>query len=92
MERAADRCEACGRFADVYPPEMDHFFGGSLRRVMERPETCWALCRRCHRAKTGNEPSRRHWLERFISHCVRHGYEVEAELARGKLEALCLRK
>jgi 5-methylcytosine-specific restriction endonuclease McrA len=89
MARADGCCENCEmEYTDL---EMDHFFGGSLRRVMERLETCWALCRRCHHLKTINAPGRAAWLKRFIEHAKLHGYSDEASLAEGKLESACLR-
>jgi 5-methylcytosine-specific restriction endonuclease McrA len=90
MKRADDTCESCGMGA--LHLEMDHFFGGSLKRILERLETCWVLCRMCHHLKTNNSPDRAHWLKRFIEHATRHDYAAEADIALGKLEALWLRK
>lgn len=89
MERANGSCEHCGVSAWVL--ELDHVFGGSQRRLLESVETCWALCRTCHRSKTDNSPSRAFWLESFIAHALRHGYLAEADLARGKLAMACLK-
>lgn len=91
MARAGWACEACEQPV-ILPLEMDHFFGGSLRRVMEAVETCWGLCRRCHRNKTDNLPSRAYWLERFIEHTRKFGYVDAAALASAKLEAQLLMK
>ncbi len=90
MDRADGCCESCGMGA--LNLEMDHFFGGSLKRIMERFEACWALCRMCHNQKTISWPSRIDWLKRFIDHCDMFGYAVESDLARVKLDAARLRR
>jgi hypothetical protein len=89
-KRAGLLCECgCGRWFRALngAAEVDHFFG---RGREESVESCWRLRSDCHRAKTGNSPSAAHWLEKFITHCKRHGYAPEAERAQARLDALRL--
>lgn len=74
--RAKGSCEAC-ELASLHPLEMDHFYG---RARSESVETCWMLCRGCHREKTENLPSRRHWDVEFRIHCRWHGYDFKPRL------------
>lgn len=92
VKRADNTCEACrSQFRAFDYFAMDHFFGGSgRRRAMQRPETCWLLCRDCNHLKTFNDPSAAAWIERFITHAERHGYTREAEMASARLDALKL--
>lgn len=83
MERAGGRCEHCGwAFQPFNPGELDHFFG---RARAESVETCWALCRDCHREKTQNDPSAVHWLESFAELAEGLGYTYSAARARDLL-------
>jgi 5-methylcytosine-specific restriction endonuclease McrA len=83
MLRAAGRCEHCGYVApDWEPLELDHFFG---RARVESVETCWMLCRGCHRRKTNNDPVPSVWLELFAFHAEKHGYSDAARRARDRL-------
>lgn len=85
-KRAGDRCECCGERGLL---QADHFYGGSGRRgEMQSVETVWALCFRCHRRKTMNDPSAVYWLEQFIEHCNRLGFKDGAGPARLRLSSL----
>lgn len=83
MERADGRCEHCGwAFQSFNPGELDHAFG---RARAESVETCWALCRDCHRQKTNNDPSAAHWLEAFAELAEGLNYSESASRARALL-------
>jgi hypothetical protein len=92
--RAGARCECgCERFMngakgrDLYAVEsreLDHMLGRA--KAGWTVETCWALRRACHRAKTENRPGARSWLVKFIAHCQRYGYAAAADLAQAKLD------
>jgi hypothetical protein len=84
MARAQGACEACQAQAGRRL-EMDHFFGRV--RAEQSDATCWAICPPCHRQKTENSPSAAHWLEEFIRHAERHGFDDEAALAARRLES-----
>lgn len=90
LARAAGVCECgCGdplvlSFDGV--AELDHFFGRA--RVPEAVSNCWALRRNCHGEKTDNRPSAASWLQKFIAHANRHGYENEAGRAWTRLAVL----
>lgn len=87
MARAKGHCEYCG--VHHSPLEMDHALGGSSRRVLESVAGCWGLCLVCHRAKTVNAPSAEYWLEKFLKHSSRHGYDAEPQrVARARLGSL----
>jgi nucleoside 2-deoxyribosyltransferase len=97
LKRADGKCESpgcgfeLGMLQQPHPLEVDHFFGGTgRRRALQSVETCWALCRRCHRLKTANEPSAAYWLEDFIPHCARYGYSTPKAMALGRLSGLQL--
>lgn len=88
LARASDRCEACGAeplsaAALFRPLEMDHFFGRG--HVAQELANVWILCARCHRAKTDYQPTRREWLEEFVRHTYRYGYEAARVRALGLL-------
>lgn len=87
-KRAGDRCECgCGQMFAVFDPlEMDHFFPKG--RTPQTVENCWALTRSSHALKTRNFPSAGWWLEQFIRHCKRYGYEAEAKRAQRRLDSL----
>jgi 5-methylcytosine-specific restriction endonuclease McrA len=79
VKRAGGKCEnCCARFVGG-PLEMDHFHG---RAVSETVETCWLLCRECHRQKTENNPNRQAWDDWFRKHCEKHGYPFRARLTK----------
>lgn len=82
--RSRGRCECCDIPLFESDGELDHFFGGSRRRLEERVETCWFLCHFCHQRKTENSPSAQYWAERFKAHCLDHGYKAEAEMAMAR--------
>lgn len=83
--RAGGHCENCAAMLPeermIGGPVMDHIFGGSSRIPLEALETVWMLCPKCNHQRTGTYPTRRHWLERFISHADR-------QIARLQLESL----
>lgn len=87
FERANGDCECgCG---DGVTPEFgrcDHFFGRA--KVVEAIDNCWALTVKCDEAKTANRPSARYWLEKFIVHARKHGYDMEAVRAENKVAVL----
>lgn len=89
FERADGRCENCNNhFHEFDAGELDHFFGRV--RQKESAETCWALCRGCHRRKTRNTPSAASWCRAFIRHAMRCGLRLaalEAERLLAKHEA-----
>jgi 5-methylcytosine-specific restriction endonuclease McrA len=80
MDRAHGRCECCGSGDGLL--ELEHFFG---RARAESLETCWALCRACHRSKTDNDPSAAWWLKRFARHCEHYRYSEAEARARKRL-------
>jgi hypothetical protein len=85
--RAADSCECgCRRYIGNDQGRLDHFFGRA--KVAQALSNCWALSIDCDIRKTLNEPSGAYWLERFIVHAERHGYVLESERARAKLQVL----
>lgn len=87
FERAENNCEGgCGRWITPDDAHLDHFFGRVRRQ--ESVSNCWALCITCDHAKTNNQPSAEHWLNRFIVHCETHGYLPEIELAEARLDCL----
>ena len=69
VDRAKGRCEACGVSLgpDSERGHFDHYLG---RRVEESVETGWLLCVSCDHERTTNQPSSRHWAEKFIVHCA----------------------
>lgn len=82
MLRAGGKCECgCGSAITGATAHMDHFFS---RRERQTVRNCWALHSCCDAAKTLNTPNRGVWLQKFIGHCVVHGYDVEAEMARAR--------
>lgn len=82
-KRAGGKCESCGART---VPICDHFFSGSgRRRQLQSERTCWVLCRVCNEDKTNNMPNARYWVIQFASHCRRHGYEEEAQMAERRL-------
>lgn len=78
MARAGGLCEeryhglrGCNGAAD----EMDHWLGGSGRRLQKQSvENCWALCWNHHVYRQQGRPSAEWWNERFREHCKRFGY------------------
>lgn len=87
-ERANDRCENCTMPPEEGHPshpawfngfdyaEMDHWLGGSGRRLqMQAAENCWLLHKSCHTARQHAEPSAAYWNRRFARHCKRYGYK-----------------
>lgn len=88
FSRARGQCE-CGCGAFVPPGECDHFFGRA--KAEESEATCWVLTPRCHFAKTRNSPDGGYWLERFIVHCDRWGYNESVIRARARLEMVTTR-
>ena len=92
FKRARGFCEVpgCGNIFTTFDPgELDHFHGRI--RVKQSVESCWAICRADHRAKTDSRPSRAFWLEKFIQHCDRHEIGGPAfTLATMNLAALTL--
>jgi 5-methylcytosine-specific restriction endonuclease McrA len=83
--RADNCCEWCSRpGTDFEALELDHFEG---RARSETLESCWLLCRGCHRQKTNNAPSAAWWLEAFRMHCERNGYAAQARRAANRLES-----
>jgi len=84
QERSGGRCESCSRGSGNYG-QTDHFFG---RARAEGVESCWLLCMECHYRKTNNQPSARFWLEMFVAHCAKHGYEAARERATKRLEGI----
>lgn len=92
MARADMECECgCGQWFGglLGAAELDHFWG---KARAESVETCWALASHCHRLKTNNNPSARHWLLRFHAHCENHGYTTEAARARDRLAFVSARE
>ena len=88
VERAGDDCEACQLpFREENPGELDHWFGGSGRRLMAQSfETCWLVHHSCHSDRTNNRPDAAYWIRRFTAHCRRHGYETTAVMAERRLK------
>jgi 5-methylcytosine-specific restriction endonuclease McrA len=87
MNRSVGLCEACVKDLTLTDPgELDHFFG---KARAESVESCWLLCRACHRAKTDNNPSAAWWLDRFDAHARFYGYTAESKRARARLEGIC---
>lgn len=78
------RCNLCLR--ENLPLEFDHFFGRG--KEPQSVENCWALCFDCHDDKTNNRPNAKAWLERFVNHCLEHGYMAAATKAQVRLDAL----
>jgi len=79
--RRSGRCEACGYTTGDSYDQLDHVLGGSgRRRQRQSVETCWRLCWYCHRKKTENEPTRKWWAARFITHCEKYGYPIPREV------------
>lgn len=75
LKRSRGWCEACGQGPMTL--ELDHWLGGSGRRVQKQSvETCWALCRECHYGRTHNIPGAVVWNAHFRHHCERYGYPV----------------
>lgn len=88
MKRASGCCEHCGASeTDFSPLELDHFFG---RARAESVETCWALCRACHRRKTDNTPSAASWLQAFVTHAGLRGFADARSMAIRRFNALVL--
>ena len=87
VERAGDDCEACQLpFREENPGELDHWFGGSGRRLVAQSfETCWLIHHSCHSDRTNNRPDAAYWIRRFTAHCRRHGYETTAVMAERRL-------
>lgn len=88
MERAANRCECCGRpMFDTLKDRatLDHAFGRPPR-APEDVEHCWALRAECHELKTASVPSKGVWLLRFLGHCRKHRLFDAAERAQKELE------
>lgn len=86
LSRARGLCEACtapfgGGFESA---TIDHFFGRA--KADEDLVTCWALCVRCHDAKTNNRPNAAHWQLGFARHCAR--YFAQASLLDDYLPSL----
>lgn len=79
--RADGRCECCTMFVGQLG-EMDHFFGRA--KVEQSVETCWYLCRSCHRDKTDNKPIALVWVAAFMAHCRAHGYSAALDMAAKK--------
>jgi 5-methylcytosine-specific restriction endonuclease McrA len=86
MARAEGRCEHCDAAETNFSPlELDHFFG---KARSESAETCWALCRQCHRNKTDNTPSAASWLMAFITHAGFSGFTDARNMAVRRLNAM----
>lgn len=82
LTRARGMCECnCGR--RIPPGEADHFFGRA--KAEETDATVWMLSVDCHFAKTRNHPTVSTWLERFIAHCKKHGYDEAILRAQARL-------
>jgi 5-methylcytosine-specific restriction endonuclease McrA len=89
--RSEGRCECgCGRRITWATMEMDHFLGRA--KWPESAESCWALARECHRAKTDKSPTALRWLWLFLLHLQAHGFgqsatasEVLGQLEGGRL-------
>jgi hypothetical protein len=73
MFRSAGLCEHCeDTFTDMNPAEMDHWLSGiGRRRQKQSIETCWMLCRPCHRVRTAYPEL---WNGMFQAHCEKYGY------------------
>lgn len=82
ITRAHGLCE-CGCGRPVPPGEVDHFFGKA--KAEETDATCWVLTVDCHFEKTRNHPKISVWLERFITHCRKHGYNEAILRAQARL-------
>jgi hypothetical protein len=83
-ERAAGKCEACGRAR--HQPIMDHWLGGSGRRKqLESVETCWGLCGMCNRQRTDNSPNAAYWNDIRRVFCVRYGYPFVPHIEHARL-------
>lgn len=82
MERANGSCEYCRADSLLSDLELDHMFGQARSESLE---TCWALCRYCHREKTNNRPDAEFWLREFITHCGTFGYSAAAERAKRRI-------
>jgi hypothetical protein len=82
LKRAGGDCENCGWGGLAAQLELDHFEG---KARSESVETCWLLCRVCHRLKTNNQPSTTNWLDVFAFHCRKHGYSEAEARARKRL-------
>jgi 5-methylcytosine-specific restriction endonuclease McrA len=80
--RSGGCCEACGEDEFVAPLECDHFFG---RARAQSVETCWMLCRGCHRKKTDGSPTSAWWFRRFIEHAHALDYRAAMALAEKRL-------
>lgn len=89
--RSEGRCECgCRRRITWARMEMDHFLGRA--KWPESAESCWALAKECHTAKTNNTPTSLRWLWLFLLHLQAHGYahsatakEVLGQIAAEKL-------
>jgi hypothetical protein len=85
-KRAEGACEHCG--IHLGPFELDHMWGRGKEK--QTFENCWLLCRSCHHAKTNSIPERAYWLEKFVIHCLKHGFSADGKRAADGLEALRL--
>jgi hypothetical protein len=76
VERSGGKCEAClDPLTSANPGEWDHVLGGVGRRIQQQSvESTWFLHATCHRERTANQPSARHWWEIFRAHALRAGY------------------
>lgn len=85
--RAGALCEACLlEFTPSNPGEWDHVLGGIGRRVQQQSVmSTWLIHATCHRERTANRPSSRHWWEIFRAHALRHGYDAMAREAEKHL-------
>ena len=85
LARAGGECEYCGAVATAHNPlELDHMFGRI--RLPQSTQSCWMLCRLCHRAKTSGDPTAASWFWRFAGHCTKHDYFAEYNLAAKNAE------
>lgn len=92
-KRAEGACEHCGAWVGLNGEtgEADHFEGRSAGRPQESVENVWLLCggvtkpNGCHFQRTNNNPSAAYWLEKFIGHCIKHGFTSEQLRAEDRL-------
>lgn len=84
IDRSEGFCENpdCGEPLYRAGCEMDHYYGGALRRLTETLDGAWMLCCKCHTEKTANHPSIAAWNDRWARFCEIHGYEVDGRLER----------
>jgi hypothetical protein len=64
--------------------DLDHFWGRA--KAKQSPTNCWVLCRKHHRMKTENYPTRFHWLVQFWAHAKANSYHRQAQLAVKAME------